>query len=102
MSEPSSSVPGEIADAEVDAPAAPTQAQSVEIDVDQDKVDAWEDVKSDYEVAPDGQPVPNSMDQLEEGREELDEDREELGGEAADTEDDAGDSRGGAHRADLG
>jgi hypothetical protein len=36
--------------------------ESVEIGVDQEKVEAWDEVKSDYQVEPDGEPVPNSMD----------------------------------------
>ncbi|QGN56688.1 hypothetical protein [Nostocoides sp. HKS02] len=44
MSEPSSAVPGDI-----------------ELDVDEEKVEAWDEVKADYQVEPDGQAVPNSM-----------------------------------------
>jgi hypothetical protein len=62
MSEPSSGVPREIVDAEVDEPAPEETPERVELDVDQDKLDAWDDVKNDYEVDPDGEPVPNSMD----------------------------------------
>lgn len=61
MSEPSGGVPREIVDAEVEEPADDGQ-ERVELDVDQEKLDAWDDVKNDYEVDPDGKPVPNSMD----------------------------------------
>ena len=30
--------------------------------MDQDKVDAWDEVKEDYQVDPSGVPVPNSME----------------------------------------
>ncbi len=61
MSEPSSSVPSDIADAEVTAPQE--ESTSTDLHLDQDKVEAWDEVKSDYEVDPDGEPVPNSMDE---------------------------------------
>jgi hypothetical protein len=66
MTEPSSSVPGEIADAEVEQ-ETPEQAtpERVELDVDEEKLEAWDEVKADYEVDPGGKPVPNSMDALE-------------------------------------
>jgi hypothetical protein len=66
MTESSSGVPAEIADADVaDAEVAAPQEESTSSDVrlDQDKVEAWDAVKSDYEVEPDGEPVPNSMDE---------------------------------------
>lgn len=61
MTESSSGVPAEIADAEVAAPEK--ESPSTDLHLDQDKVEAWDDVKSDYEVEPDGEPVPNSMDE---------------------------------------
>jgi hypothetical protein len=61
MSDPSSNVPADIADAEVAAPQE--ESTSTDLHLDQDKVEAWEAVKSDYEVDPDGEPVPNSMDE---------------------------------------
>jgi hypothetical protein len=72
MTEPSSSVPGEIADAEVpeaqdpdshdpDAPDGQGR-EGAEIVVDEEKLAAWDAVKGDYEVEPGGQPVPNSME----------------------------------------
>lgn len=61
MSEPSSNVPSDIADAEVAAPQE--ESPSTDLRLDQDKVEAWDAVKSDYEVEPDGEPVPNSMDE---------------------------------------
>ena len=62
MSEPSSSVPDETANVQVQ-PERSGQAESVELDLDREKLDAWDEVKSDYEVEPGGEPVPNSMDQ---------------------------------------
>lgn len=62
MSEPSSGVPGEIADADVEQPTA-DEPQTVELDIDEEKVEAWDEVKGDYQVDPGGEPVPNSMDQ---------------------------------------
>jgi hypothetical protein len=70
MSEPSSSVPDEIADAEVEDSSSEESAaeesegaasstedstsedapSTVELDIDQDKVDAWDEVKGDYQV----------------------------------------------------
>jgi hypothetical protein len=38
-------------------------SEQVEIDVDEQKLAAWDAIKSDYEVEPDGQPVPNAMDE---------------------------------------
>jgi hypothetical protein len=61
MSEPSSGVPSEIADAEVEAPTN-DEPTTVELEVDQEKVEAWDEVKGDYQVEPGGRPVPNSMD----------------------------------------
>ena len=64
MSEPSSAVPGEIADAEVEAPTS-EEPTTVELEVDEEKVEAWDEVKGDYQVEPGGEPVPNSMDQAD-------------------------------------
>ncbi|SDP26650.1 hypothetical protein SAMN04489867_1901 [Pedococcus dokdonensis] len=66
MSEPSSGVPSEIADADVETPEGDGTADeptTVELDVDEEKLEAWDEVKGDYQVDPDGEPVPNSMDQ---------------------------------------
>ena len=62
MSEPSGGVPREIVDAEVPEQPAEEVPERVELDVDQEKLDAWDDVKSDYQVDPEGEPVPNSTD----------------------------------------
>ena len=62
MTEPSSGVPDEIADANVESPAQNDEQDRVELDVDEEKVEAWDEVKGDYQVDPDGKPVPNSMD----------------------------------------
>jgi hypothetical protein len=62
MSEPSSGVPSEIADAEVETPERESEEPSeVTLDLDDDKLEAWDEVKSDYQVDPDGVPTPNSM-----------------------------------------
>lgn len=53
MSEPSSGVPGEIADAEVEAPTS-DEPTTVELDLDEEKIEAWDEVKDDYAVDPDG------------------------------------------------
>jgi hypothetical protein len=60
MSEPSSNIPEDIANADGDTPAEPEETQ-VELSVDEDKLGAWNAVKSDYQVEPHGQPVANSM-----------------------------------------
>jgi hypothetical protein len=84
MSEPSSSVPGEIADAEVTqsdtgttGTTEPTEPEEVHLDVDEAKLEAWDEVKSDYEVEPDGEPVPNSMDATKSVPDDQDEEDEE-------------------------
>ena len=64
MSEPSSGVPGEIADAAVEAPTS-EEPTTVELELDEEKVEAWDEVKADYQVEPGGAPVPNSMDQAD-------------------------------------
>ena len=65
MSEPSSGVPSEIADAEVEQPDAGRvdQPERVELDVDEEKLEAWDKVKGDYQVNPGGEPVPNSQEE---------------------------------------
>jgi hypothetical protein len=69
MTEPSSGVPREIADGDTPTrePGAP---ESVELDVDEEKLEAWDEVKSDYQVEPDGKAVPNSMDSPDVGQAE--------------------------------
>ncbi|MEO6411588.1 MAG: hypothetical protein ABIO48_03295 [Pedococcus sp.] len=67
MSEPSSSVPGEIADAEVeesssDGTQPEEEPSTVELEIDQDKLDAWDEVKGNYQVEPDGESVPTTTD----------------------------------------
>jgi hypothetical protein len=67
MSEPSSSVPDEIADAEVEdsssaASSAEDATSTVELDIDQDKVDAWDEVKGDYQVDPEAESEATSTD----------------------------------------
>ena len=83
MSEPSSGVPGEIADADVDEPTT-DEPTTVELEVDEEKVEAWDEVKGDYQVEPGGQPVPNSMDQADLSHDSADDD-------SADEADDNGD-----------
>lgn len=53
MSEPSSGVPSEIADAAVEAPPS-EEPTTVELQLDEDKLEAWDEVKGDYQVDPDG------------------------------------------------
>jgi hypothetical protein len=43
-------------------PTEPTATESVELDVDEEKMEAWDEVKADYQVEPGGEPVPNAMD----------------------------------------
>ena len=62
MSEPSSGVPSEIADAEVERPDT-EHPDRVELDVDEEKLEAWDKVKGDYQVNPGGEPVPNSQEE---------------------------------------
>lgn len=43
-------------------PAEPAESpESVELDVDEEKLEAWNEVKADYQVEPGGEPVPNAM-----------------------------------------
>jgi hypothetical protein len=60
MSEPSSGVPRDTAE-EVEAPLDDAP-KSVELALDEEKLEAWDEVKSDYQVDPDSGAVPNSMD----------------------------------------
>ena len=64
MSEPSTNIPGEVADAQVDETAAqaPETDEKVELELDQDKLDAWDEVKSDYQVDPDAEDTPPGVD----------------------------------------
>jgi hypothetical protein len=39
--------------------------ESVDLNVDEEKMEAWDEVKSDYEVEPGGKPTPNVMDEAE-------------------------------------
>jgi len=62
MTEPSSGVPSEIADAQVDQSEqadetkdGAQQEERVELHVDEEKMQAWDEVKSDYQVDPDNQ-----------------------------------------------
>ncbi|WP_406831809.1 hypothetical protein ABEG17_03040 [Pedococcus sp. KACC 23699] len=56
MSEPSTHIPGDVADAQVDesAEAAPANEaeEKIELDLDEEKIEAWDEVKSDYQVDP--------------------------------------------------
>jgi hypothetical protein len=84
MTEPSSGVPSEIADAEVDQAdhgertgegqgdeqaggdrSSGDQPDRVELDIDEEKMQAWDEVKSDYQVDPDHQEnrLPGSDEQ---------------------------------------
>ena len=92
MSEPSSGVPGEIADADVEQPTT-EEPQTVELEVDEEKVEAWDEVKADYQVEPGGQPVPNSMDQADMTLADDDEDDDEDDGAGDEADDGADDDR---------
>ena len=81
MSEPSSGVPGEIADAAVEAPTS-EEPTTVEIELDEEKVEAWDEVKGDYQVEPDGQPVANSLDGNDRDRDNDDDSDSETAPEA--------------------
>lgn len=79
MTEPSTHVPGEVADAHVDETAtdgtttdaaetgSPTSTsateEKVELDLDEDKLEAWDAIKSDYQVDPDAEDVPAGTDE---------------------------------------
>jgi hypothetical protein len=66
MTEPSSNIPEDIANAEVEEDQSTPQKQpGVDLNIDQEKREAWDRIKSDYETEPGGQPVPNSMDQAQ-------------------------------------
>jgi hypothetical protein len=49
--------------AEPTEPTEPTATESIELDVDEEKMEAWDEVKADYQVEPGGEPVPNAMDE---------------------------------------
>ena len=75
MSEPSTHIPGDVADAQVDESAEVTpQSEAddkVELDLDEEKIEAWDEVKSDYQVDPDNQEdrLPGAdEDGVDEGR----------------------------------
>jgi hypothetical protein len=79
MSEPSNGVPSEIADAEVEQPDT-DHPDRVELDVDEEKLEAWDKVKGDYQVNPGGEPVPNSQEErVAPGDEDDDDDEENVG-----------------------
>jgi len=79
MSEPSSGVPEEIADAEVgrgdDDAAEPSE--KVDLDLDEEKLEKWDEVKSDYQVEPDGNALPNVWDAGEAGEGEAEHEAEQ-------------------------
>jgi hypothetical protein len=54
-------------------PTEPTATETVELDVDEEKMEAWDEVKADYQVEPGGEPVPNAMDDGASGASEGDE-----------------------------
>jgi hypothetical protein len=41
---------------------SPHEGETLRGGVDREKVEAWDEVKADYQVDPGGEPVPNSMD----------------------------------------
>jgi len=79
MSEPSSGLPEEIADAEAqggadDAAEAPAE---VDLDLDEEKLEKWDEVKSDYQIDPGGKPMPNIWDAGEAGEGEAEHEAEQ-------------------------
>jgi hypothetical protein len=63
MSEPSSGVPSEIADAEVEeTDTGAEEPTEVTLDLDEEKLEAWNEIKSDYQVDPDGGAVDDAVD----------------------------------------
>ena len=60
MSEPSTNIPGDVADAQVDetSDTTPETPEKVELVVDEEKLEAWDEVKSDYQVDPDADTRP--------------------------------------------
>jgi hypothetical protein len=64
MSEPNSGEPDNRADAEVRQATndAPESSGEVDLDLDEAKLEKWDEVKSDYQVDPDGKPMPNIWD----------------------------------------
>lgn len=70
MSEPSTHIPGDVADAQVDETASPdprtesteSTESKVQLDLDEDKLEAWDEVKSDYQVDPDAEDTPPGVD----------------------------------------
>ena|SRR5690349_463508 len=101
MSEPSSGVPAEIADAQVEAPTDQPDGEpdTLELEVDEEKVAAWDEVKADYQVEPDGAPVPNSMDQATPTT--ADRDSDPVDSDPADSDSDSADAADSADSADA-
>ena len=63
MTEPSNGPHEDRPTADDETPSSePPAPDSVELDIDQEKLDAWDDVKSEYQVEPDGQPKKGDED----------------------------------------
>ncbi|MGA8978491.1 MAG: hypothetical protein WB473_05170 [Pedococcus sp.] len=69
MSEPSTNIPGEVADDQVEQPSTEAPAtdsavtpEKVELELDEDKLEAWDEVKSDYQVDPAAEDTPVGID----------------------------------------
>jgi hypothetical protein len=79
MSEPTSGVPEEIADAQVQEGADETKdaPSEVDLDLDEEKLEKWDEVKSDYQIDPDGKPMPNIWDAGEAGEGEAEHEAEQ-------------------------
>ena len=45
-----------------EAPDQDSPPDRVDLNVDEEKLEKWEEVKSDYEINPDGKPMPNVWD----------------------------------------
>ena len=52
----------------------------VDLDLDEEKLEKWDEVKTDYEINPDGKPMPNVWDAGEGGTDES-QDEPEAGAE---------------------
>jgi len=92
MSEPSSGVPEEIADTEVNKTGdqQPPEPDDVRLDLDEEKLEKWDEVKSDYQVNPDGKPMPNIWDAGDAGEGEAEHEAEHRNKEEGPAEEDSG------------
>jgi hypothetical protein len=85
MSEPNNGEPDNRADAEVRQATndAPESSGQVDLDLDEAKLEKWDEVKSDYQIDPDGKPMPNIWDAGESEHDADAEQREQINDEDA-------------------